>query len=466
VAIEKRINKGMGIRESKIKVPEGRVYDIGTPLDDLYRGLEDIGVGPRYFGHIRKGEWYCDLGGPKTGYQSVFWGGLVDEPGLVEDGRFELIGPDLPEMEPETTLPFALQVWMWGPQLTEDYVDYAERQGMMGILMLEGMTLMNTRDTTWIRIAKRIVPPLTFPKIAQAIRASALTACPLIEAVEIRLILFTPELQRERPELMNEMLEEAKAYWEAHDARMMELKDEDVDIFYGCSICKMIAPNHMCVITPSIVPYCGVVSYLSCKAMHDIDPTGYIFEVPRGEVLDPVNMEYSGVNEAVWDYSGNRVKRFYLNSCVKYPTTSCGCFEAAAFYIPEVDGIGLANRRYSGLTPLGIRFSTLAGHICGGAQNHGGKGVSVRSMKLPNFLAGDGGWDRIIWMPKDLKREIADGIPEEIYDKIATEDDAVEADDLKAFLQEKKHPIVEKFWKDGEPVPLKVPLPGEDWPEE
>jgi acetyl-CoA decarbonylase/synthase complex subunit beta len=69
-------------------------------------------------------------------------------------------------------------------------------------------------------------------------------------------------------------------------------------------------------------------------------------------------------------------------------------------------------------------------------------------------------------MPKDLKREIADGIPEEIYDKIATEDDAVEADDLKAFLQEKKHPIVEKFWKDGEPVPLKLPLPGEDWPEE
>lgn len=64
-----------------------------------------------------------------------------------------------------------------------------------------------------------------------------------------------------------------------------------------------------------------------------------------------------------------------------------------------------------------------------------------------------------------MKLEVADVIPEEVYDKIATEEDCIDPEDLKRFLKEKKHPIVEKFWKNGEPVSQEVPLPGEDWPD-
>jgi len=53
-----------------------------------------------------------------------------------------------------------------------------------------------------------------------------------------------------------------------------------------------------------------------------------------------------------------------------------------------------------------------------------------------------------------------------VYDKIATEEDAVSPDDLKEFLRHKKHPVTEKYWKDGEPQPLAVPAPGYDWPED
>jgi hypothetical protein len=67
-------------------------------------------------------------------------------------------------------------------------------------------------------------------------------------------------------------------------------------------------------------------------------------------------------------------------------------------------------------------------------------------------------------MPKTVKVDLATAIPEEVYDKIATEEDAIDVADLKAWLKKVKHPIVEKFWKDGEPVPLAVPPPGKMWP--
>jgi acetyl-CoA decarbonylase/synthase complex subunit beta len=113
-----------------------------------------------------------------------------------------------------------------------------------------------------------------------------------------------------------------------------------------------------------------------------------------------------------------------------------------------------------------VPFSKIAGMMSGGVQNHGFKGISVSAMREPRFLQGDGGWDRIVWMPKDVKMEVADAIPEEVYDKIATEEDCIDPADLENWLREKKHPIVEKFWKDGKPVPLKLPLPNEPWPDE
>jgi acetyl-CoA decarbonylase/synthase complex subunit beta len=89
----------------------------------------------------------------------------------------------------------------------------------------------------------------------------------------------------------------------------------------------------------------------------------------------------------------------------------------------------------------------------------------VLTIRSPKFLQGDGAWDRIVWMPKTLKLEVADVVPEEVYDKIATEEDCLDTAELKKFLIDKKHPVIQKYWKDGEPQPLEVPFPGEDWPE-
>jgi acetyl-CoA decarbonylase/synthase complex subunit beta len=58
-------------------------------------------------------------------------------------------------------------------------------------------------------------------------------------------------------------------------------------------------------------------------------------------------------------------------------------------------------------------------------------------------------------MPKHLKDRVLDDIPGDIVDAIATEADATDLDSLKAFLIEKKHPIVAE-WKTKEEAKVKV----------
>ncbi|MHC1584803.1 MAG: CO dehydrogenase/CO-methylating acetyl-CoA synthase complex subunit beta, partial [Candidatus Syntropharchaeia archaeon] len=202
-------------------------------------------------------------------------------------------------------------------------------------------------------------------------------------------------------------------------------------------------------------------------AQVEVDPFGYTFVMPKGKLIDELGGEYEGVNEKVFEKSNRTVKRVVMYSTLLYPQTNCGCFEAGIFYIPEVDGLGLVDRRYGGVTPIGVTFSTLAGFMSGGLQNHGYCGLSFRTPSSRKFMRGDGGWIRIVWMPKEYKEVLADVIPEELYDKIATEEDTTDPLELKEFLKKVGHPIVEKIWENGEPQPLKVPAPNEDWdPEE
>lgn len=116
------------------------------------------------------------------------------------------------------------------------------------------------------------------------------------------------------------------------------------------------------------------------------------------------------------------------------------------------------------MTPLGLAFSKLAGLTSGGFQNHGFYACAFNTIKERKFLHGDGGWHRIVWLPAYLKKDIARSIPEEVYDKIATEDDCTDPKELKEYLKKVEHPIVKEFWKDGEPEAVTVAAPGEMYP--
>jgi acetyl-CoA decarbonylase/synthase complex subunit beta len=128
-----------------------------------------------------------------------------------------------------------------------------------------------------------------------------------------------------------------------------------------------------------------------------------------------------------------------------YPHTSCGCFEAIAFYIPEVDGVGIVDRGFEGTAVNGLAFSTMANQTGGGKQVEGFNGIAIEYMRSPKFLQADGGWSRVVWLPSNVKERVQDAIPPELRDKIATEKDVTNTTELKDFLKEKGHPIVKKW---------------------
>ena len=72
-------------------------------------------------------------------------------------------------------------------------------------------------------------------------------------------------------------------------------------------------------------------------------------------------------------------------------------------------------------------------------------GISIEYMRSKKFLEADGGWNRVVWLPKEVKERVKDFIPKDVVDKIATEEDAQNIDALKAFLKEKNHPVVVRW---------------------
>jgi acetyl-CoA decarbonylase/synthase complex subunit beta len=146
------------------------------------------------------------------------------------------------------------------------------------------------------------------------------------------------------------------------------------------------------------------------------------------------------------------VNQVWLYTAFDHPHTSCGCFEAVTFYIPEVDGLAVVNRSFKGAAVNGLPFSTIADSAAGGRQIDGFHGMSIEYMRSKKFFAADGGWNRIVWVPKEVKEKVKDFIPADVVDKIATEDDAKNVDELKAFLKAKNHPVVARWAAEETPA--------------
>lgn len=74
-------------------------------------------------------------------------------------------------------------------------------------------------------------------------------------------------------------------------------------------------------------------------------------------------------------------------------------------------------------------------------QVEGSVGLSLEYMRSPKFLQADGAYERIIWLPMEIKESVKEYIPGELYDKIPTEEEAESIKDIKKFLRVNEHPI-------------------------
>ena len=402
-------------------------------------------IGPQYEGEvIRKEDLYIEFGGPKV--PNKFELATVKSLDEIENEKIEIIGPDIADLKPYDeekgggSYPIGILVDVAGGQLDKDAEAIIERRIHMFTNMIEGWYHMNQRQDVWMRISKDCYKKgfTSLKELAEIYIMLYTSEMPIIEKIQVTIITDGNKVK--------ELLPHALQVYAARDERVRKLNDEDVDTFYGCILCQSFAPTHCSIITPNRIANCGAINWFDGRAAAKIDPEGPIFAIPKGELLDPIRGEYSGVNKVEAEKSLGNYDRVYLYSAFEHPHTSCGCFEAIVYYIPEVDAFGVVHREFKGETVIGETFSHMAGETSGGKQIEGRLGTGLQQLRSPKFIQADGGLSRIVWMPKELKERFKDALAAKgLYDKIASEEDVKNVDELLAFLEKVGHP-----WLKGE----------------
>lgn len=397
-----------------------------------------VDIGPQYEGEVvRKEDMYVEFGGPKI--KSKFELVTLKNADEIEHEKVEIIGPDISEMEEGSSHSLAIMIDFAGEEMEKDMEPVIERRIHMYCNNIEGLYHMNQRNDIWLRLNSA-----SFKKGLNSLK----------EMGDILIFLFTSEIfSIEKIAItfvtdekkVEELLAKALEIYAARDERLKGIKEEDVEEFYGCVLCQSFAPTHVCVITPERIANCGAISWFDGRAAYKLDPEGPIWAVPKGECLDEVKGEYTGVNQNSIEKSLGEFDQVYLHSAFEHPHTSCGCFQSICFYIPEVDAFGIVHRDFAGPTVIGESFSRMAGVTSGGRQVEGSLGMALEYIRSPKFIQADGGLHRVVWMPKEIKERYKEAIPEDLYDKIATEEDVKDADELTAFLEKVGHP-----WPKGE----------------
>ncbi|MBT9171697.1 MAG: Carbon monoxide dehydrogenase/acetyl-CoA synthase subunit alpha [Syntrophomonadaceae bacterium] len=387
-----------------------------------------VDVGPQYEGErIRKTEFQVEFGGPEVSHK----GELVTVKGHdeVEHDKITVTGPDIKDFAEGVSSALFIKVEVAGEVLEKDLEAVLERRIHQYINYIEGVFHMAQRYDIWIRIHKNAFKKglNSFEQVGRILIDLFTAELPVIEKMSIEFVTDPAKVQ--------ELLAEAMKVYKERDDKLKGLKDEDVDEFYACVLCQSFAPTHVCVVTPERISLCGAINWFDGRAAVKVDPEGAQFAVPKGNLIDPENISYDTINQVVTERSLGETTHVSLHSALTNPHTSCGCFEAIVFYIPEVDGFGVVSRDFVGVTVTGEPFSTLAGHASGGKQNEGYVGIGVQYLKSPKFLIGDGGYNRVAWMPTSLKESAAENIPQELMDKIATEKDVSNVDELTEFMQ-------------------------------
>ena len=397
-----------------------------------------VDIGPQYEGEtVRKDDMQVEFGGPKA--KAKFELVTLKNADEIEHEKVVIIGPDMSDVPLGATLPLALMIDIAGKDMEKDMEPVIERRIHLYANYIEGLYHMNQRSDIWIRFNKD-----SFKK--------GLTS--LKEVGDILIFLFTSELMAIEKMQITFVTDEAKVIklaaeankiYAERDKRLKGMKEEDVEEFYGCVLCQSFAPTHICTITPERIANCGAINWFDGRAAFKLDPEGPIFAIPKGDTIDPVRGEYGGVNQNSNERSLGEYNQVYLHSAFEHPHTSCGCFQSICFYIPEVDAFGIVHRDFAGPTVTGETFSHMAGTTSGGRQVEGSLGMALEYLRSPKFIQADGGMYRMVWMPKEIKERYKEVIPADLYDKIATEQDAKNADELTAFLEKVGHP-----WLKGE----------------
>jgi acetyl-CoA synthase len=427
VPLEKIVSKAIEIRGLKITVTK---VPIPVPYGPAFQGER-----------IRKEDMHVELAGQlQPGFEFL----TTKDMSEVEDGKIDLIGPEISDIEEGAQIPVGIWVEVAGREMQPDFEPILERYIHDFINCANGVFHMGQRDINWVRISKEAkAKGFTFHHFGAILHAKIHGEFGKI-ADKVQVKIYTKEKD------VVELREIARKVYKQRDDRLADMTDEAVDTFYSCTLCQSFAPNHVCIITPERSGLCGAYNWLDGKAAFQINPTGPNQPVKKGKVLDADKGQWQDINEFVFQNSHKTLEIFNAYSIIEYPMTSCGCFECISGLLPSTNGIMTVYRDYTGMTPSGMKFSTLAGTVGGGMQTPGFIGHSKQYIGSQKFISAEGGAKRIVWMNKALKEELAplleeigkqEGI-EDFVQKIADETIAITEEEVLEYIGQKKHPAL------------------------
>ena len=392
---------------------------------------------------IRRKDMQVEFDGSRVDCAELVQTRSMDE---VEDHKITVVGPDVDEMELGSKNPIAYVVEVAGKRMQPDFEPVIERKFHNYINCIEGVYHTGQRDMQRIRIGKeaynagfriRHIGEVLYTQVKNEFEA-------VVDKCQVTVYTDPAECTRIRHEV-------AIPVFDKRDARLENLTDETVDVYYSCILCQAFSPSHVCVVTPERLGLCGAVSWLDAKATNELDPNGPCQIITKERPIDENLGSYEDVDEAVQKFSQGALEHVTLYSIMQDPMTSCRCFECICGIEPFSNGVVIANREYAGMTPLGMTFSEMASMTGGGVQTPGFMGHGKHFISSKKFMKAEGGIERIVWMPKELKETVAERLnktAKELYgidnftDMIGDETNTTDPEELVAFLTEHNHPAL------------------------
>ncbi len=362
----------------------------------------------------------------------------------VEDHKIVVDGPDIDSGEVEYAL--ATYIEVYGAKMQKDFESVIERKIHAWFNYMEGVMHTGQRNQFRIRVSNdaygKGLRMKHFGEVLYYMIMDEFAA--VVDKCQVTLVTD--------PEKAKKILdEEAMPAYNARDDRLSSMTDESVDKFYTCILCQSFAPSHCCVVTPERLGLCGAVSWLDAKATKELNDAGPCQPISKEGCTDEVKGYYPDVDRMVNAATQGAVEHVSLYSIMEDPMTSCGCFECICGIEPISNGLVVCNREFKGMTPTGMTFGELASMTGGGVQTPGFMGHGRHFIASKKFAAAEGGISRIVWMPKELKDDVAPRLNatakellgiDNFCDMIGDETITSDPEELMNFLTEKGHPVM------------------------
>ena len=420
------VKKSLELRNIKIKVKE-------LPIPVAFAAAFEGEI-------IRKADMHNEFWSAKNPTAELV---VMRELNEIEDHKINIIGPDLDEAK---DLALATFVEVAGKKMQPDFESVIERKFHAWFNYMEGVMHTGQRNQVRVRVSNAAYEAgLRLKDFAEVLYVMIMDEFDaVVDKCKITLITDAAQAEKFRDEM-------AMPRYNARDDRLASMTDEAVDRYYTCILCQSFAPAHCCVVTPERLGLCGAVSWLDAKATNELNPNGPCQPIFKEGCLDERTGRYESVNKAVTEATHGAVENVTLYSLLEDPMTSCGCFECICGIEPVSNGVIVVNREYKGMTPAGMTFGELASCTGGGVQTPGYMGHGRHFIASKKFVAAEGGIERIVWMPKELKDDVAERLnktAKELYgidnftDMVADETITTDCEELMNWLTEKDHPVL------------------------